>query len=209
MFCGVFVSLSTIKESLSAITKTMNTVRANREYIIKNSRDVVILCSQSIIKVHAGDITDARARTTKAQSRLREIKKRMTPNLRSQIIVAEQELVEAMALIAIVEKKEIPTLKAMSVSGDAYVLGLLDCIGELKRRILDMIRIGNSDEAVRVFEIMNELYDLLYPFAAYDKVIRDARRKLDVNRELIERARFAVAEAASRTKLERIISDSR
>ena len=203
------MSLSAVKGSLDAITKTMSTLRTSREYIIRNSRGVVILCSQAIIKIHARDLRAAKVDTAKAQSLIREIKKRVTPNLRAHIIIAEQELVEALALIAIVEKKPIPTMNAMSVSSDSYVLGLLDCIGELKRRVLDMIRVGDSTESVRVFEIMNQLYELLYPFAAYDKVIKEARRKLDINRELIERSRFAVAEAVSRAKLEKIISESK
>ena len=37
---------------------------------------------------------------------------------------------------------------------ESYVLGLLDCVGELKRRVFDEMRIGNIDEAIRFFEIM-------------------------------------------------------
>lgn len=203
------VQLRTVKDSLDSIVKSMDKARTNREYIIKNARSVVILCGQAIVKVHAGEIVEARALAAKAQTQLRQIRTKVTPNLRSHIGMAEQEIVEALALIAIVEKKDIPTIKSMHVSGGPYVLGLLDCIGELKRRVLDMIRIGNSEEAVRVFEIMSGLYEQLYPFAAYDKVIKEVRRKIDVNRELIERARFAVAESAARARLEKIITESR
>lgn len=203
------MTLRTVKASLDSIVQTMNTTRTNREYIIKNSRNVVILCSKSIIKVHAGQLAESKTLALKAQSHLAKIKKKVTPSLRSHIGIAEQELVEALALIAIVENREIPAIRTMQVEGDSYVLGLLDCIGELKRRVLDMIRVGNSDEAVRVFEIMNELYEQIYPFASYDKVIKEVRRKLDINRELIERSRFAVAESAARTRLEKIITNTK
>lgn len=203
------MTLKTVKTSLDSIVSSMNKTRTSREYIIKNSRSVIALCGQSIIKVHAGELAEAHALGTKAQSQLDEIKKKVTPSLSSHISVAEQEIVEMLGLIAVVEKKDIPTIKTMQVSGNAYVLGLLDCIGELKRRVLDMIRIGDSDEAVRVFEIMNELYEQIYPFASYDKVVKEVRRKLDVNRELIERARFAVAEASARARLEKIITESK
>lgn len=55
---------------------------------------------------------------------------------------------------------------------ESYVLGLLDCIGELKRMIFDEIRIGDIDNATRIFEVMENLYLYLYPFSMYDKVVK-------------------------------------
>ena len=60
---------------------------------------------------------------------------------------------EAAALIAIVEKKEIPTDKKKACNARLYVLGLLDCVGELKRMVFDKIRIGEIDEATRIFDV--------------------------------------------------------
>ena len=47
---------------------------------------------------------------------------------------------------------------------ESYVLGLLDCVGELKRQVFDKIRIDKIDEAIRIFEIMENLYLQLYTF---------------------------------------------
>jgi translin len=41
----------------------------------------------------------------------------------------------------------------------------------------------------------------LYPFALYDKILKEARKKLDVNRRLIEDARSAITEEVRRTDL--------
>jgi translin len=89
----------------------------------------------------------------------------------------------------------------MSVSDESYVLGLLDCIGELKRQVFDKIRIGDSKEAARIFEIMENLFLYLYPFATYDKIVKEARRKLDVNRVLVEDVRAALTEEIRREDL--------
>lgn len=93
------------------------------------------------------------------------------------MITPEQEFVEAASLIAIVEKNEIPSEKKLDVMQESYVLGLMDCIGELKRMIFDKIRIGDIDNAVRIFEIMENLYLHLYPFSMYDKVIKEGEKK--------------------------------
>jgi len=52
---------------------------------------------------------------------------------------------------------------------ESYILGLLDCVGELKRMVFDKIRIGKIDEATRIFEVMENLYLHLYTFSLYDK----------------------------------------
>ena len=52
------------------------------------------------------------------------------------MITPEQEFVEAACLIAVVEKKDIPSDKKLAVMPESYVLGLLDCVGELKEEFL-------------------------------------------------------------------------
>ena len=84
---------------------------------------------------------------------------------------------------------------------ESYVLGLLDCVGELKRRVFDKIRIGEIDEANKIFEVMEELYLQLYTFSMYDKVVKEARRKIDVNRILVDDVRSAITEEKRRSEL--------
>ncbi len=84
---------------------------------------------------------------------------------------------------------------------ESYVLGLLDCVGELKRTVFDKIRIGKIDEATRIFEVMENLYLHLYTFSLYDKVVKEARRKIDVNRILVDDVRSAITEEKRRSEL--------
>ena len=74
----------------------------------------------------------------------------------------------------------------------------MDCIGELKRQVFDNIRVGKSKEATRIFETMENLYLYLFPFSTYDKILKEARRKLDVNRILLEDTRAALTEEIRR-----------
>lgn len=197
------MALETAKTSITEIAKDLEGQREARERLIKGSRDVIALCSRAIVTVHAGRIEDATAIAGKAGETLAGLRAGAPAHMRQHVAIAEQELVEALALIAIVSGREIPAAGSIPVEGAPYILGLLDCIGELKRQVLDRIRAGEADEAERLFEVMGGLYDMLYPMAAYDKVVKEARRKLDVNRELIERARLAVTEALARARLER------
>jgi translin len=195
------MTLKNVKSSLNKITKSLAKVQDDREFLLKNTREIIILCSKSIISVHKGDMKYAKNNLKQADMLLKKYKKKATLDLRRYMITPEQEFVEAVSLIAIVEKNEIPSEKKLNVMPESYVLGLMDCVGELKRMVFDKIRIDDIDEASRIFEIMENLYLHLYPFSMYDKVVKEARRKIDVDRILVDDARGAITEEKRRSEL--------
>ena len=199
------MTLKNVKPSLNKIAKDLGTVQDAREFLLKNTREIVILCSKSIIAVHRGDLTTGKNNLKQAETLLKKYKKKATRGLQRYLITPEQEFVEAACLIAIVEKKEIPSDKKLAVMPESYVLGLLDCVGELKRQVFDKIRIDQVDEAARIFEIMENLYLQLYTFSMYDKVVKEARRKIDVNRILVDDVRSVITEEKRRTELIKIL----
>ena len=50
------MTLKNVKSSLPRISKSLQASNASREFLIKNTRDVVIFCSHSIIAAHNGDL---------------------------------------------------------------------------------------------------------------------------------------------------------
>jgi translin len=195
------MTLKNTKSSLNKIAKSLSDIQDAREFLLKNTREVIVLCSRSIISVHKEDIKSAKSNLKQAEVLLKKYQKKAIGDLRRYIITPEQEFVEAACLLAIFEKKEIPSEKRLDVMPESYILGLLDCVGELKRMVFDKIRVGKIDEATRIFDIMENLYLELYPFSMYDKVVKEARRKIDVNRILVEDARGAITEEKRRSEL--------
>ena len=195
------MTLKNVKPSLNKIAKSLEDIQEAREFLLKNTREIIILCSRSIIAVHKGDLKNGKNNLKQADKLLKKYKKKATDGLRRYLITPEQEFVEAACLIAIVEKKEIPSDEKLSVMPESYVLGLLDCVGELKRMVFDKIRIDKIDEATRIFEVMESLYLHLYTFSLYDKVVKEARRKIDVNRILVDDVRSAITEEKRRAEL--------
>jgi len=195
------MALKNVKPSLNKIAKSLSKVQDTREFLLKNTREIIILCSKCIISVHKGDMKSAKNNLQQADILLKKYKKKANSDLLRYIITSEQEFVEAASLIAIVEKNEIPSEKKLDVMPESYVLGLMDCVGELKRMIFDKIRIGDIDNATRIFEIMENLYLCLYPFSMYDKVLKEARRKIDVDRILVDDVRGAITEEKRRSEL--------
>ena len=192
------MGLKNVKTSLPQISKELEKTNSSREFLIKNNREVIINCSQAIIAIHKNDINSAKLKIKKAKTLLAKLKQKTTGDLGRYLLTPEQDLEEAISLLAIIEGKQIPSYKSMKVSGESYILGLLDCIGELKRQIVDQIRIGHSKKAEKYFEIMENLYLILYPFTTYDKIVKESRRKLDVNRMLVEETRLVLTEEIRR-----------
>lgn len=195
------MTLKNVKLSLDKISKSLANVQDNREFLLRNTREIVILCSKSIISVHKGDLKTAKKNLKQADALLKKYKKKAEFDLRRYLVTPEQEYVEAACLIAVVEKEEIPSDVKLKVMSESYVLGLLDCIGELKRMVFDKIRVGDIKEALRIFEVMENLYLHLYPFSMYDKVVKEARRKIDVDRILVDDTRGAITEEKRRSEL--------
>ena len=201
-FCSYSrMTLKNVKSSLDKISKSLSNIQENREFLLRNSREIIILCSRSIISIHKGDLKTAKKNLSRADLLLKKYRKKAISDLRRYLITSEQEFVEAACLLAIVEGREIPSDKKLKVLEESYVLGLLDCVGELKRRIFDKIRIGEINDALKIFDIMENLYLHLYPFSMYDKVVKEARRKIDVDRILVEDVRGAITEEKRRSEL--------
>jgi translin len=91
------------------------------------------------------------------------------------------------------------------VSGSAYTMGLLDCIGEIKRMVYDRVRAGSPEGAHDLFNFMEEIYSSVYPFAIYDNLVGGLKRKLDVAKMLIEDVRVLLTEESRRENTIRAI----
>jgi translin len=195
------MSLKDAKVSLSKISKSLEKTQDSREDLIKNTRQIITLCSESIISIHRNDTKNAASKIQSAKRLLEKFRKEIDQSLYRYLIPSEQEFVEASSFLAIIQNKPIPTFESLKVKEESYVLGLLDCVGELRRNIYDRIRTGKLEEAKKTFDLMEDLYLELYPFASFDKVVKEARRKLDVDRILVEETRTALTEEIRRQEL--------
>ncbi|HYB75871.1 MAG TPA: RNA-binding protein, partial [Nitrososphaerales archaeon] len=97
--------------------------------------------------------------------------------------------------------KPIPSLRELGASPEAYLLGLLDTVGELKRLVLDSIMVGRLSRAKRYFGVMEDLYSACSPMAVYDHVVNGTRRKIDVARMLVEDTRGLLTEEVRRESM--------
>lgn len=191
---------------LDSIAETLEHMQESRDAILGGSRRVIGLCSRAIMSIHGGGVDEAARMLEEARPLLEEMRSCAHPRTAHHLIPAEQEYVEASALLAVVRGGEIPGSGNLGVMPESYVLGLLDMVGELKRLMLDHMRAGRTGPALSVFDAMDDMYGRLYRFAAYDKILKESRRKLDVCRMVLETSRSAITEEVRRQDMVRAAS---
>ena len=188
-----------IKISLKSINDELQLIENRREQLIKESRDIIILCSQSIISLHQGHIQESQLKLDKAKDLYFSLKTLAQTDLLRYLSMSEQELVECSLLMSIVKNEALPGLDEIGVSSQTYLFGILDCIGEIKRMVYDMVRLDRYDQAEYLFTVMQEIYSEIYPFSIYDNIVSGIRKKLDICKILIENTRELITEEARRS----------
>ena len=191
--------LSNVQADVEKINKKFKDIEERRNAIIKGTRDATILCSKAIVSMHAHKKNESIENIGKAKKLLQQFKEMGKEDLQKYLYVAEQEFVEAYCLFSIIENSVIPSMKSLEVSDISYVTGLLDCIGEIKRVIIDKIRLEGTVDINTLFELMDKIYGIIYPLAVYDNLMPGLRKKLDVSRILIENVRAILTEENRRT----------
>ena len=151
---------------------------------IREERAVVRLCSQSIKEVHKGNLEGAKRLAENAREKMSAL-----PALPWRKKHIEQEYTEALVLICVFEEKEIAGHKKMGVGPEAYLLGLLDCTGEVKRLIFESLRQGNVSRAETYFLRMEKIYEEVGRLHFSSALVPELRRKQDVARMQVEDAR--------------------
>ncbi len=77
----------------------------------------------------------------------------------------------------------------MNAENPAYLNGLTETLGELRRRCLDLLRPGYNSEVERLLELMDEVYTQLVTMDYPDAITEGLRRRTDLARGIIERTR--------------------
>ena len=197
--------LEHVQTDIEEINKKFKDIEERRNTIIKGTRDATILCSKAIVSMHAHKKNESLEYIEKAKKLLQQFRELGKDDLQKYLYVAEQEYVEACCLFSLAQDNAIPSMKSLEVYDISYVMGLLDCIGEIKRMIIDKIRTEGISNVNTLFELMDRIYGTIYPLAVYDNLMPGLRKKLDVSRILIENVRAIVTEEKRRSvMIERI-----
>ena len=120
---------------------------------------------------------------------------------------AIKEYVEARLTINMISKEDLPQPDELKVPYATYMKGLAETIGELRRRCLDILRQGYSDEAERMLDLMDEIYSLLVTIDYPDAITHGLRRQTDLVRGIIERTRADLTLSLREERLQKALKE--
>lgn len=166
---------------------------AAREKAITGSRQVIRASANAIRALHRSDWEDAESLIVEAGGLLDGIVQALdeNPELLSHGVVhdAAKEYSEARITQAVLTGAELPGFDDLGVDPVPYLHGLGEAVGEMRRRMLDLLRAERLEEAETMLEQMDDIVDQLAQVDYPDGMTNGLRRTTDVSRSLVERSR--------------------
>ncbi|MFP3882142.1 MAG: haloacid dehalogenase [Actinomycetota bacterium] len=166
---------------------------AAREKAITESRKMIRASANAIRALHRSDWEDAENLIADAGKLLDGIVRALdaNPELLSHGVVhdAAKEYSEARITQAVLTGAELPRFDDLGVDPVPYLHGLGEAVGEMRRRMLDLLRAERLEEAEAMLEQMDDIVDQLAQVDYPDGMTNGLRRTTDVSRSLVERSR--------------------
>jgi translin len=183
-------SLHAIGERALAYLEEKN---AARDRALQTSRTLIRHCAHAIRAVHRGERASAQEHLDLAQGLAASLQAELEPYPdlyhAGYSQDALKEFSEASIVYALVGGEALPAPEALGVEYAAYLAGLGEAAGELRRRVLDALRHDGVEEADRLLAAMDDIYDLLVTVDYPDAITGGLRRITDMVRGVVERTR--------------------
>jgi len=178
-----------------------------REKALRLSREIIRYSANAIRAVHRQEKLNAEQLLASAQALLKELtddvlKKNNDLAYAGFVHDAQKELAEASTTLAIVAGKPLPEPEALGVSYPAYLNGLGEAVGELRRYILDSLRRNDLSRCEELLSIMDDIYSVLMTMDFPDGITYGLRRTSDAVRGILERTRGDLTLALRQQELE-------
>ena len=177
-----------------------------RERGLAVSREVVRFSANAIRAVHREDFAEALRLIGLARERLED-----TAPIRDEspeiyfagfLSDARKEYAEANITLAVISGDPIPRSDDLELDASAYLNGMAETIGEIRRYILDTLRRDSFHRCQELMEVMDEIYSVLVTVDFPEGVTGGLRRNTDQMRGVLERTRGDLTMALRQHRLE-------
>lgn len=181
---------------------------ALRDAALRQARELTRHASLAIRAIHREEHGDAQLEIGQA----RELANALTSTLRADhpdlffagyTQDAIKEYCEACLTVAMIQGEPLPTPQELDAEAPAYLNGLTETLGELRRRCLDLLRPGYSAEVERLLALMDDVFTQLVTMDYPDAITDGLRRRTDLARGIIERTRADITVSFRQNELER------
>ncbi|HSJ46903.1 MAG TPA: hypothetical protein VK923_19695 [Euzebyales bacterium] len=203
--------MTTLDDIAEHARDELETQHRAREDAYAASRRVIRAAANAIRAVHRHDDASGRALLDEAAASL-DVVRRATAR-RSQltgagfVLDAQKEYAEARLVYAmlVTVDESLPDSSELGIETAAWLNGLAETVGELRRRMLDLLRAGDHAGAERTLALMEDVIALLVTIDFPDAVTGGLRRSTDIARSITERSRGDLTTALQLDRLHRVL----
>lgn len=182
-----------LSEIGDAVRAELDAKHKAREAALSLSRDLVRLSANTIRNVHRAEFDAARQMLADGRKNLEETKRVLVDHpdifFAGYVQDAQKEFAEASTTMALIAGETLPTPDDLGVTGTAYLNGIGETIGELRRHLLDALRGGDMEHCEETLAAMGDIYDVIVTMDYPEAVTAGLRRTADAMRAILERTR--------------------
>lgn len=193
-----------------AILERLAQKHRRREAVLDSARHLTQFAAVAIRALHRHEYDAADAVLADARALLAEMQDSIAdhPDLESAgyTLDAHKEYAEACLTRALLAGHDLPAPEHLGVDDAAWLNGLGEAAGELRRAALDAMRSGDLVAAEAIFGRMDDIYDFLVTIDFPSAITRNLKRTNDMVRGVTERTRGDLTVAARQEALERALA---
>jgi len=164
-----------------------------REKVLPLCREVIRHCSNAIRAVHRQEFDQAKELLQSARNLLNQAKQAIADYSELSntgfIRDAQKEFAEGSITLALVTGNQPPTPDELGIDFTAYLNGLGEAVGELRRYLLDSMRKGDLSRGDELLSAMDDIYNILVTMDFPDAITGGLRRTTDRVRGILEKTR--------------------
>ncbi len=202
--------MSELTDNLDSIAEqirlSLSAKDAAREKALPLCREVIRYSSQAIRAVHRQEFDQAEGLLKSVRNLLNEAEQALTDGFvlsnTGFLRDAQKEFAEGNIILTLVTGKPLPSPGDLGIDSAAYLNGLGEAVGELRRYLLDSMREGDLSRGEELLAAMDDIYNVLVTMDFPDAITGGLRRTTDMVRGVLERTRSDLTLAIRQKDLE-------
>ncbi len=198
--------MSRLEEIADEIRRQFEELNSARDLAYQRSRQLTSTCARAIRAVHREEWERAETliaeASAAADTMLADLRAYPPLYYAGYTQDALKEYAEAELVYVLVRNRPLLSPEDLRMEQNTWLNGLAEAATELRRRALDLIRHGHSEEVERLLDVMDEVYSILMTFDFNDSITGGLRRRTDVVRSVLEHTRGDVTRSLQQARLE-------
>jgi len=177
-----------------------------REKALPLCREAIRFCSKAIRALHRQEFDSARDKLASAGKLIHNARKNLAgyPELQHTrfLLDAQKEFAEGSITLALITRQKLPDPDELETDYAAYLNGLGEAAGEVRRYILDSLRKGGQSRGEELLQALDDIYDVLVTMDFPNAITASLRHTTDMVRAVLERTRSDLTLAIQQKGLE-------